>query len=62
MNISLKIQKKKTHLKDLNIILYTGANQFQTNPLEHESDDRIDNPVSFVCVTSAKDMAPQQQI
>ena len=33
------------------------GNWFQTNPLEHESDDRAGNTVSFVCVTNGKDTA-----
>ena len=40
----------------------TRGNWFQTNPLEHESDDPAGNSVSFVCVANGKDMALQRQI
>ena len=42
------------------VLIPTRGNWFQTNPLEHESDDG--NTVSFVCVTNGKDMALQRQI
>ena len=45
-----------------NVMIPTHGNWFQTNPLEHESDDRAGNKVSSVCVTNGKDMAPQLQI
>ena len=44
------------------IIIPTRGNWFQTNPLEHESDDRAENTVTFVRVTNGKDMALQQGI
>ena len=40
----------------------TRGNWFQTNQLEHESDDRAGDTVTFVCVTIEKDMALQGQI
>ena len=44
------------------IIIPTCGNWFQTNPLEHESDDHSSNTVSSVCVTNGKDTALQWQI
>ena len=45
------------------VMIPTRGNWFQTNPLEHESDDRAGNTVSSVCViTNGKDMALQLQI
>ena len=44
------------------ITIPTRSNWFQTNPQEHESDDRADNAVSSVCVTNGKDMALHRQI
>ena len=35
---------------DIILSIPTGGNWFQTNPLEHESDDWADIIVSFVCV------------
>ena len=40
------------------IIMPTRGNWFQTNPLEHESDDRADNTETSVCAANGKDMAP----
>ena len=44
------------------VLISTRGNWFQTNPLEHELDDRSGNPVFSVCVTNGKDMALQRQI
>ena len=44
------------------IIIPTRGNLFQTNPLEHASDDRADNTVSSAFVTNGKDMPLQRQI
>ena len=41
------------------VIIPTCSNWFQTNPLEHESNDRAGNIVSFVCVTNGKGIALQ---
>ena len=40
----------------------TCGDWFQTNPLEHESDDPAGNTISSVCVTNGKDMTLQRQI
>ena len=44
------------------VMIPTRDDWFQTNPLEHGSDDRAGNTVSSVCVTNGKDMALQRQI
>ena len=44
------------------LMILTRGNWFQTNPLEHELDDRAGYTVSSVCVTNGKDMALQRQI
>ena len=44
------------------VMIPTRGNWFQTNPPEHESDDRAGNTVCSVCVTNGKDMAHQRQI
>ena len=44
------------------VIISTPGNWFQTNTLEHESDDRTGNTVSSVCVTNGKDTALEWQI
>ena len=44
------------------VIIPTRYNWLQTNPLEHESDDRADNLISSVCVTNDKEMALQRQV
>ena len=36
------------------VMISTRGNWYQTNSLEHESDDRADNTVSPVCVTMVK--------
>ena len=51
--------QRRRHLIILSI--QTRGNWFQTNPLEHESDDSVDNTISSVCVTNGKDMALQRQ-
>ena len=40
----------------------TRGHWFQTNQLEHESDDPAGNTVTSVCVTNEKDMALKRQI
>ena len=45
-----------------NVMILTRGNWFQTNPLEHESDDGAGNTVSSVYVANGKDMALQRQI
>ena len=40
----------------------THGDWLQTNPLEHESDDRADHTVSSVCIANGKDMALQRLI
>ena len=40
----------------------TRGNWFQTNPPEHESDDRAGSIVSSVCVTNGKDMALHKRV
>ena len=44
------------------VMIPTSGNWFQTNPVEHESDDRAGNTVFSLCVTNGKDMALQRQI
>ena len=44
------------------VMIPTRGNWFQTNPLEHESNDRTGNTVSSMCVTNEIDMALQWQI
>ena len=36
------------------VMIPTRDNWFQTNPLEHESDNRAGNRVSSLCVTNGK--------
>ena len=43
-------------------LIPTRNDWFQTNPLEHETDDRTGNKISCVCVTNGKDMALPRQI
>ena len=44
------------------VMISTRNNWFQTNPMEHESDDHAGNTVSSVCVINGKHMTLQQQI
>ena len=44
------------------VMILARGDWFQTNRLEHESDDRGGNRVPSVCVTNGKDIALQRQI